>query len=363
MKIHTTGTPEPYSAKLRMLVAGQAGAGKTRFAATFPNPIWADCRGGLMSVADKSVKAVKIGSEADLLELRLALDALTLEREERFGFPVDTLVLDTVDEFQRILLAERLVHEKRSETTASDYGWLGQRMHTIFESLCDLPIHIVVLCHLKDVSDGEGGQLFVKPGLAGAFADQIHQYMDYSLLIQNRHWNSSPEFITEMGSDVTIELPSDHTQFTYLRTYSDKIYEWVRDMSGTLPPEFELNFEDDYGRIHDLVVARIQELPGSGSRTISLPADEENKLKRKIGSTDHHIAETVRETKKKSTKIAVATDEGPRVAQATLEGKPTDVKCTDCDNMVESEDRLDLSKIRYREPLCGTCFNRRLQDA
>ncbi len=109
MNINSAGTPSPYYVNLRMLVAGQAGSGKTRFAATFPNPIWADCRGGLMSVADKGVKSVKIGSEADLLELRLALDALTKEREERFGFPVDTLVLDTVDEFQRILLAERLV--------------------------------------------------------------------------------------------------------------------------------------------------------------------------------------------------------------------------------------------------------------
>jgi hypothetical protein len=363
MNIQTAGSPNPYFNQLRMLVAGQSGAGKTRFAATFPNPIWADCRGGLMSVADKGVKSVKITCEADLLELRLTLDALSKEREERFGFPVDTLVLDTVDEFQRTLLAERLIHEKRAETTASDYGWLGQRLHTIFESLMDLPVHVVVLSHLKDVTDGDGGQLFVKPGLAGAFADQIHQYVDYSLLIQNRHWSSAPQFMEEMGQQGAIEVPGDHTQFTFLRTYSDKIYEWVKDASGTLPPEFDVNFEDDYTRIKALVTAKIATLPPSGDLTIKLPSDEENKLKRKIGSTDHHIAETVRETKKKSAKITVAAEPADRVATATFEGTATDVKCTDCEKKVENEDRLDLSMIRYREPLCGECFSRRLQDA
>jgi DNA-directed RNA polymerase subunit RPC12/RpoP len=71
----------------------------------------------------------------------------------------------------------------------------------------------------------------------------------------------------------------------------------------------------------------------------------------------------VRETKKKSAKITVAAEPADRVATATFEGTATDVKCTDCEKKVENEDRLDLSMIRYREPLCGECFSRRLQDA
>ena len=351
MIVGTTGVDE-YPTHLRMLVAGHSGSGKTRLAAGFPNPIFADARAGLMSVADRGVPFVRLTCAADLLELRLALDCSPEERREKFGHDVDTLVLDTLDEFQRVLLAERLLSEKRSETTISDYGWLGQRMHTIFEGLMSLPLHVVVNCHLKDITEGEG-QLFVKPGLVGAFTDQVHQYMDFSLLLQSRHWGSPPELVEELGGDdPVVEFPEDNTQLTYLRTYQDGVYEWVKDYSGTLPPEFVVNFTDDFTRLYELVTQKRLTLSPSGTKTI---VTDEGEVPHRTGTTAHQI----KETKVKAQKLKIDKS-GPRVLTAEFEGGVTDTPCTDCEKLVENQDRLDLSKIRYRVPLCTECFTKRL---
>jgi hypothetical protein len=229
---------------LRMLVVGPTGAGKTRFAATFPNPVFANCLGGMTSIADKGLRYVDVSSEAELLELKFAIEA------DDPRFRVDTLVIDTLDEFQRILLSERLVAEQRSETTPSDYGWLGQRMHTIIEGLSEMPVNLVVLCHPKEVTDGETGNLFIKPGLQGAFADQVGQYFDFALYLQSRHFRiGDHEWETEMGGEDGYLTQPDMRTEHYLVSHASRMMDWVKDLTGSLEPEMRLDFVTDYERV------------------------------------------------------------------------------------------------------------------
>lgn len=55
---------------IKMLVGGPPGAGKTRLGSTFPNVIFADAEGRLLSIRDRSVRAVKIAAIKDLEDLR-----------------------------------------------------------------------------------------------------------------------------------------------------------------------------------------------------------------------------------------------------------------------------------------------------
>jgi len=177
--------------------------------------------------------------------------------------------------------------------------------------------------------------------------------MNFSLLLQSRHWSSTPEFMEEMGSSTVIELPADHTQITVLRSYQDAIYDWVKDYSGSLPPEFSVNFEDDFERLYQFITGKAVE-----AETVEVEIDlidAEVKLRRKSGGNDHMIAETVAKQKK--------TDKPKdRVAEVVTEGPQTVTPCTDCTEPVENQDRLDLSMLRYREPLCAKCFNQRLSS-
>lgn len=349
MIIHRTGIQD-FPDKIKMLVAGQPGTGKTRFAATFPNPIFANAWGGMASIADRSLPYVNLSSEANALQLKMLLEGTPEEREARFGFPVDTLVIDTIDEFQRVLLAERLVHEKRAETNAGDYGWLGQRMHTIFEGFVSLDINFVVIAHLKDVTDAESGRLFIKPGLAGGFADQMHQYFTHSVLLSphyTRTVQAAPLVVN--GLELSNVAPLDLSQGAcYLVSKPDSIYEWLRDLSGTLPDELELNFENDYDTIRELVDSK-RETFGEPEEPVEIipPEAVEKKVRRRKGGVDTMIKDTVAKVSEK------------KAVEEVMSAPATDTKCTDCDNMVESEDQLDLSMIRFREPLCSADFAKR----
>jgi hypothetical protein len=207
----------------------------------------------MMSLAEKGSRYVNISSESDLLDLKLAI-----ERKE-FDFEVDTLVLDTMDEFQRILLAERMASERRGETNASDYGWLGQRMHTIIDGLCGMDLNVVITCHPKDVVDGVSGQLFIKPGLQGAFAEQVIQYVDYAVVLNARDFTQDTDLDWELGSDAPISIPVHHS-YRALVSYPTQITDWVKDLSGALPGEFPLDFETDYERIAALLEERRAQL-------------------------------------------------------------------------------------------------------
>ena len=337
-----------YPETIRMLVAGHPGSGKTRFAATFPNAIWANASCGMATLAQLGKPYVNINGESDLLALKSALDCDADTRDERFGMHIDTLVVDTVDEFQRLLLLERRRQERRTETTPSDWGWLGQRMHAIFEGLSSLPLNIVFICHLKEVTD-DSSKLWIKPGLQGAFTDQISQYVDYAVLLQA---NFSDVIVEDSGvsvssSDNEFKVTSDthYVDSRWLCTRPTQTYEWLKDYSNTLPPVFELNFVDDFDRIVDL--RNNVQLAVSDTKVIEIDDLDEPSLKRDTSPK--------RPRKKPASKAERATEAKP--VDQPVAG--TDVPCTDCSNMIESKNWVDLSKLRFDVPLCKSCFSKR----
>lgn len=350
MILRTAGASD-LSSRMRMLVAGQPGSGKTRFAATFPNVVFANARGGMTSLAESGTRFVDIQCEADMLKLKLMLDGAAGDVEDVFNGPVGTLVVDTLDEFQRILLAERLASERRAETTAGDWGWLGQRMHTIVEGLVELDMNVVLITHLKDVTDGVSGKIFIKPGLQGAFCDQVNQYVDYALMITARHFNTQPEVFAELGSEEIDVVTGPHHDVRYLQSYPTEIYEWVKDLSGTIPPDFKLNFEDDYSRIAAAISEKRGTLAESTASDLDVPDEAAPALER-APRTDTYIKQVSKKAK----------TEEPQ-PQKFVETPATDTKCSSCDSMVETQDHIDLSMIRFREPLCSKCFEKRRKES
>lgn len=367
MKVHKTGSSE-YGQYVRMLVAGQPGSGKTRFAATAPNPVFANARGGLMSIAEKGVRYINITSEAEMLQMKLMLDGFGMDVEQHFHGPVETLVIDTLDEFQRILLSERLTSMKRSETTAADWGWLSQRMHTIVEGLCKLPMHIIFVTHLKEITDGATGQLWYKPSLQGSFCDQVSQYVDLSLLVQAQHFSSGgPQLIEELGRDPYLsEDEAVHIDYRFLRTYPSSMFEWIKDFSGALPPEMQLNFNDDFGIIQQHIDAKRDELPPSEEFGEAGADEGEERLNTAGVPVDTYIAGLSEKAKKFGEdraetveRVVALAETAPVLSEAAPAEETTDTACTDCSKPVENQDRIDLAMIRYRTPLCASCFDSR----
>jgi hypothetical protein len=215
---------EEFPSRLRVLLAGQAGVGKTTFASNFPNPLWVNAACGLTTLARiGGIPFINFSCEMDLFAVKQMIES---DHEKVLGFKIETLVVDSVDEMQRVLLSERLKSENRSETKLEDWGWLSNRMHAIFSGLTQLPVHVVFVCHTKEVTFFDN--TIFKPALAGQFCEHIHEYVDMSLLM-----HASTLVDDDENFDVKRWVVST-PQFEA---------EWVHDKTGTLPPKFEANEE------------------------------------------------------------------------------------------------------------------------
>lgn len=228
LNISYTGAGE-FPSKLRILLAGQAGVGKTTFASRFPNPLWVNAACGMTTLAKiGGVPYVNFSREMDLFAVKQMIESGS--SEEAIGLKVDTLVIDSIDEMQRILLSERLKSENRSETKLEDWGWLNNRLHAIFGGLSQLPVHIIYVCHTKEVTFFEN--TIFKPALSGQFCEHIHEYVDMSLLM---HASTVPQGIrpTDQESDFDVRR--------WVLSTPQFEAEWVHDKTGTLPAVFDSN--------------------------------------------------------------------------------------------------------------------------
>lgn len=306
IKTLKTGNIE-YGRWIKALIVGEPGSGKTLISSTFPQPYYANAEGGLMSVASRRLPYATIHSTDELNEL---LDYLKLPQETRrevLGAEVNTIVIDTIDEVQRILIRERLASEKIETLRMNDWGWLGDQMQGLLRGFRNLEMNVIFTCHVKDTKDDESGRVSYKPALGGAIAGDIPGYVDLSLLLTNR-----PHTVIE-GNEAKQKIAR------YLQTYPEPAYPWIKDRSGKLPEQFEVNFEDDYQRLYDLIFADIDLLPQTEEigeqKPIQMPPS----------------------------KITNVVPEG-------------DFTCESCGDAFTNGDQATLSRIKLRQVLCETCY-------
>lgn len=318
-----TGSTE-YGRWMKVLLCGEPGSGKTLLSSTFPNPYYANAEGGLMSVADRRIPYAEIRTIEDLFELKGHLELPADVREASLGVPVDTIVIDTIDEIQRILIRERLAAEKISSLRISDFGWLGEQMQAILRSFRNLDMNVVFTCHVRDTKDDESGRMIYKPALQGAISGDIPGYVDLSL------------FLTSKTQTVIQDNEAKQVPYRYLQTYPDSQHPWIKDRSGKLPETIEVDFTTDYSRIHQTIFGNIQSVPetevvqSSLSKPVPAPVLEVP------------VAPEKQEKQEKQ-------ERAPIMAEG-------DFECEDCGEHFTDGDQQTLSKIKVRKVLCHKCY-------
>lgn len=234
---------------IKALIMGQHGSGKTPSAAQWPRPIIADCERGLMSVASLSVPYVSIKRAADMDALLEHLRQECLKPAAKRAY--QTLVIDTIDSYQRVLIQERLRTERKESLSGwADWGYLDAKMTQLIERMLNLPMNIVVNMHVKDEREDEGDNsiLVKKSRLKGDIKDSIFQ--DFDLIGQ-----MESSYVSEDGERVLKRQ---------IRWHSEPKYPALRDRSGKLPRFTDVDFtEGDYQRIFDAITAGVDDLPES----------------------------------------------------------------------------------------------------
>ncbi len=127
--------------RIRMVLYGESGVGKTRFCSTWPTPLFLDADRGMASIRTK-VDRIEIVSWDDLS------NAYGMLAE---GLPYKTVVLDTLNEIQLIGMKgvlENFPHVKRpyeSLPGESDYGKMLYDFNNMIHAFRDLPYHVIFI--------------------------------------------------------------------------------------------------------------------------------------------------------------------------------------------------------------------------
>ncbi len=244
IKVSVTGKDD-YGDYVCALIAGPPGKGKTRFSVTAENPLLLNAEAGTMSIAELGIPKVEIDSSDSLLATRYLLSLGTEAVEEAIGHPVGTIILDSIDEIQRIIIGERLEAVGKDSLGPGDWTWLNDQMNAIVRGFRSLPYHVIFCCHVKDTTDGETGRVNYKLDMSGAIAHQLPAAVDIAALLTDR----SVAVVDDDG--VTHE-----ERRSFLFTQPMDRYDWLKDRSGTLEAVIELNFDNDFVELVERVNSR-----------------------------------------------------------------------------------------------------------
>lgn len=165
INVKTTGSLSANGVKV--LVYGQAGAGKTSLIKTLPSPIVLSAEGGLMSIQDADLPFIEITS---MTELREAYTWLT-QSDEAKGF--QSVALDSISEIAEVVLN---AEKKATKDPRQAYGAMQEQMADIIRAFRDLPgRHVYMSAKLEKTQD-EMGRVLYAPSMPGNKTGQALPY-------------------------------------------------------------------------------------------------------------------------------------------------------------------------------------------
>lgn len=159
--------------RIKVLLYGLSGMGKTTMAATFPKPLFLDLEGGMLSTRrvgpvlryprdpSQSVK-----SYPEVVEFYKAVVA---EKNPQF----ETIVIDSLNELQTLLTAyvvSKFTGVKRQyndQMTLADYGKANRDFSKVVRLFLNLPYHIVFTAMSTQRDFGEESDVQIAPKFVG----------------------------------------------------------------------------------------------------------------------------------------------------------------------------------------------------
>jgi len=206
MAINLQNTNDQRANSIKLLVYGQAGAGKTSLIPTMPAPIILSAEGGLLSIRDSNIPFIEIDG---MDTLREAYKWLTGSDEAK---AFDSVALDSISEIAEVCLA---AEKAKGGDVRKAYGEMQTTMAEVVRSFRDLPGRHVLFTAKLDKTQDEMGRMLYSPSMPGQKTGQALPYF-FDLVLAQR-----------------VEKDSDGNIQRALMCQSDGLWQ-AKDRSGKL---------------------------------------------------------------------------------------------------------------------------------
>ena len=218
MSVNLRSTSSVSSTGVKMLVYGQAGAGKTTLIKTLPNPVILSAEGGLLSISDTELPFIEISTMADLREAYSWL----VDNAKDFS----SVAVDSISEIAEVVLNSE---KKLAKDPRQAYGAMQEQMTDLIRAFRDLPMHVLMTAKLDKMQD-EMGRMLYAPSMPG---NKIGQQLPY--------------FFDEVLA-MRIEKNSDGVAWHGLKCHGDASWQ-AKDRSGKLDEWEEPNLSKIIAKI------------------------------------------------------------------------------------------------------------------
>lgn len=158
MAINVQSTSTISTNGVKVLVYGQAGAGKTTLIKTMPAPIILSAEGGLLALAQEDIPYIEIKTMADLA------DAFNWLNQSDEAKQYHSVALDSISEIAEVVLG---VEKEQVKDPRQAYGEMQDQMTKLIRSFRDLPGRNVYFSAKLEKQEDELGRLLNSPSMPG----------------------------------------------------------------------------------------------------------------------------------------------------------------------------------------------------
>lgn len=198
---------------IKVLVYGNAGAGKTTLCATAEDAIIISAESGLLSLHGTDIPVIEVSTIADVHE---AYQYLLTEEGQKYKW----VCLDSISEIAEVVLAyeKNLMVNGKKVDPRQAYGALSDQMGELLRAFRDLPgRNVFMSCKQERVKDEATGGMLYAPSMPGAKLGQSIGYLFDEVFVMR------------------VEKDAEGNPQRWLQTASDYNFT-AKDRSGRLDP-------------------------------------------------------------------------------------------------------------------------------